>query len=430
MTSGEVAYLFRHAVLREAVYQLQMPADRARLHALAFSIVEGLAGGRPPAVRLEDETFGRYRAHTTDPWAAELADHARRAVLEGDHGAFRDLHRLYTARAADFAEETFQDPRAEDLWKDYADASSGTGRGEALRRAADVARRRGRLGVAEDLLRRALEEFRAAGEERLAALATAQLAGIDRQRGRVEESERGYRAALETARSLGDRPVEALALTNLALLLQNTDRAREACRMSCVAIRLHRGLRDARAEGHSFGNLSGALRRLGRTTWAERAARRSVVLARAVHHRREEGQALVMHSTALLFRRRLDEADAALRSALAIHREVGNRPGEGVARGIQAAILFERGDAAGALAELDAAIAIHREVGNFRIEGQDLCNRAIALALLGRGAESGESWSAGSAILRAFRSESLLARLAADLRDACTRAGIPPPGGA
>ncbi len=29
MTSAETAYLFRHALLRDAAYQLQMPGDRA-----------------------------------------------------------------------------------------------------------------------------------------------------------------------------------------------------------------------------------------------------------------------------------------------------------------------------------------------------------------------------------------------------------------
>ncbi|KAF0240274.1 MAG: hypothetical protein FD180_4996, partial [Planctomycetota bacterium] len=45
---AERAYLFRHALLRDAAYQLQLPGDRARLHGLAFEAIEALAGGRPP----------------------------------------------------------------------------------------------------------------------------------------------------------------------------------------------------------------------------------------------------------------------------------------------------------------------------------------------------------------------------------------------
>ena len=41
---AELAYLFRHALMRDAAYHLQMPADRARLHGLAFAPIEAVAG--------------------------------------------------------------------------------------------------------------------------------------------------------------------------------------------------------------------------------------------------------------------------------------------------------------------------------------------------------------------------------------------------
>ena len=37
---AETAYLFRHALLRDAAYQLQLPGERARLHALALASIE------------------------------------------------------------------------------------------------------------------------------------------------------------------------------------------------------------------------------------------------------------------------------------------------------------------------------------------------------------------------------------------------------
>ena len=57
--SAEVDYLFRHAVLRDAAYQLQLPIERARLHAAAFA---ALAAATPAA---------------PGPMAEDLADHAR-----------------------------------------------------------------------------------------------------------------------------------------------------------------------------------------------------------------------------------------------------------------------------------------------------------------------------------------------------------------
>jgi hypothetical protein len=46
--SAESAYLFRHALLRDGSYQLQLPGERARLHAFAFEVIEASLGGRPP----------------------------------------------------------------------------------------------------------------------------------------------------------------------------------------------------------------------------------------------------------------------------------------------------------------------------------------------------------------------------------------------
>ncbi|NUN49609.1 MAG: hypothetical protein HUU15_12345, partial [Candidatus Brocadiae bacterium] len=46
--TAESAYLFRHALLRDAGYQLQLPGGRARLHGLALEIIETLAGGAAP----------------------------------------------------------------------------------------------------------------------------------------------------------------------------------------------------------------------------------------------------------------------------------------------------------------------------------------------------------------------------------------------
>ena len=61
---AEIAYVFRHALVREAAYELQPPGDRAVLHALVIEIVEAALASDDPLL---------------DAWALELADHARAA---------------------------------------------------------------------------------------------------------------------------------------------------------------------------------------------------------------------------------------------------------------------------------------------------------------------------------------------------------------
>lgn len=64
MPTLEDIYLFRHAVYRDVGYELQMPSERARLHASALEITEQIFAGELHLV------------------AAELADHAHLAQLD------------------------------------------------------------------------------------------------------------------------------------------------------------------------------------------------------------------------------------------------------------------------------------------------------------------------------------------------------------
>lgn len=80
---AETAYLFRHALLREAAYQLQPPAERAALHRLALEIIQAALGDTDAALA---------------PVALELADHARAgaegAAPEACAELVRSEHRL------------------------------------------------------------------------------------------------------------------------------------------------------------------------------------------------------------------------------------------------------------------------------------------------------------------------------------------------
>jgi hypothetical protein len=73
----ETAYLFRHALLRDAAYQLHLPGDRARLHGLALALIEAMCGGpplKPPS--LGTDASPPFAMHATDAFALGLAGHA------------------------------------------------------------------------------------------------------------------------------------------------------------------------------------------------------------------------------------------------------------------------------------------------------------------------------------------------------------------
>ena len=87
---AEAAYLFRHALLRDAAYTLQLPAERGALHRLALELIPAaVAPDALPAL------------------AMELADHARLGITDDQTQAEHDLllareHEYLTVAAAHF----------------------------------------------------------------------------------------------------------------------------------------------------------------------------------------------------------------------------------------------------------------------------------------------------------------------------------------
>jgi tetratricopeptide (TPR) repeat protein len=82
---AEDAYLFRHAVVRDAAYDLQLPSERAVLHGLALDVLEAVPSLNSPANGLE------------------LARHARLAQEGGRVGRYARAERHHLREGGDFA---------------------------------------------------------------------------------------------------------------------------------------------------------------------------------------------------------------------------------------------------------------------------------------------------------------------------------------
>ncbi|NUN48270.1 MAG: tetratricopeptide repeat protein [Candidatus Brocadiae bacterium] len=472
--NAESIYVFRHALLRDAAYQLQLPGDRSRLHALALAAIEEVCGGRPPEPPpLSSPEPAAWVPHPTDAFAEALAQHARLAQScgAGDppstrNASLQNARGIYLRRAARIANREHRHNARLNALQEAASFLRGAEKAQALAYAAESARLAGCMDTAESLLLEALAVSRESGSPRVEGLALTRLALVLEETGRTEPAERRYEEALLIHRKSGDRRSEAVTLGNRAELYRNTGRMDQAERGFEEALAIHRKLRNRGSEGVVIGSLAVLHARTGRFALAERGYRRALEIHREVGNRRSEGRMLGNLSTLLKTGGRLEQAEQTLLQSLVLLREVGDRRAEGIALGNLANIRMDTHRIPEAALGYEQAMAIHRELGDWAnlgivmgnlsllhrnagavvlaesllrqaidldrasrsrpAEGVHLCDLASLLLGSGRHEEARLSWREGAAILRRVRDVRGIERAAAQMRDACARAGVKP----
>lgn len=401
---AEQAYLFRHAVLRDAAYGLQPPSSRADLHKLTLSLLEHLV---PDAGR--------------DAIAAELAWHAHHGQQADDrttrsHGLIRkELD--YELRAARWAEKAYdrdaaiaswlrcaQNPLATPAQKTLAltraaDGHANLGRGReadvlvagAARWAVDDSTRRTLLACRGNLARQA-SRFAEAEQDYTAGLALAsgheaavmlanravtlmhqgRLAEAEQDflaadkitaagpsalqdhailvfhSGRREESLRMFRDAGELAQSSGDPRIAATILANMASVLFNLGQSAQAQAPLRQALALQRQIGDLRGEASTLSVLGAIETVAGNYQQAVRWSVRSVELNREVANL--PILAITLRNLAALYvvTGDLENADRVLAESRVLEAQAGNTIGQGLCLVVAGMLAHGRRDYAGA----------------------------------------------------------------------------------
>lgn len=421
---AELTFLFRHAVLRDAAYQLQLPGDRARLHRLAFELIEAKCGGRPPAgAPLAYGTRESWVPHASDPFALELATHAALAD-PAPRGALHDAERLYLHRGAQLAERAYRLDAARAAWLRLAGLSSGAERAQAVGKAGHAASLAGRHTVAEPLYSQALGEFRALGDAHSVGRVLASLSLLFKETGRVADSGRAAAEACDIFRACGDRRLEGILLGHQGELLRIAGKPQEAEELLTEALDRHREFGLRAEEAATMAVIAGIRSAQGRREEAERLVQAALAIHREVGDRRSEANTLDMTARICMEAGRVEESVANFRAALELHRASGNRRAEALAL----SALADVGAAAGRAGEAEAlyrqAIEIAREIGNRRSAGASLCGLATLCVQRGRLLDARDAWVEGHALLRSTGDGVLADRHAAAMRKACAAAGI------
>lgn len=408
---AETAYLFRHALVREAAYELQPPTERGSLHRLALDVLEDLV---PDAQR--------------DPIAEEFADHAALATVTRNASGRRpslaladlkeqdaDLRRKelrYLTRAVRFHHDNYNLERTLALASrvEAHPLSDSMLRLKAKHTRAKMLKSSGRLSESAALYKecvhhaeelksehetvtmrleladayRMLSQLDAAEDELLqvqdlpAAQANPSLKGsllrklgmlLD-TRGDVGRAEAAFREALQLALEHGAQDAIASSHGNLGLSLANRGSNEEALEHLRQAIEVCERSGNTWYLGASNTNMGMLLNQAGRPEQAESYLRRALAIHATTGNARGRTIACYNLANTMLDLQRLDEAEKLFREVMTVAVEVGDASIYAQAQSSVGFIIYRRGDKAAGLAMIQQALDGHRRTGNRRSEGR------------------------------------------------------------
>jgi DNA-binding CsgD family transcriptional regulator/tetratricopeptide (TPR) repeat protein len=349
--TGGDAFVFRHALTRDAIYGHLLLARRRDLHLQVATVLErlnqGAAGGQRGAAG--DGDLG-YHFHAAQHW-----DHAL----------------TYASRAGDAARQLHATSEALIHYQRALDAARALGSprtAELERRCGQCLSLLGGFDAARQHLEAALQAARRDRDSALEQGALFDLARLYASRD-YRQGQRYAEEALALARQMQDRRLEALALNRLGNMHTNLLRMGEARALHEDALERFRELKDPWGIADCL-DLIGMARFLG----GERAeARASFAQAAAAFAELDDTERVASSLTSsALFLSVFDgpcSADAgpsACRSdaveGLRLSRALGWRAGESYALVAAASLDLAEGNYGDALRNADAALAIAREI--------------------------------------------------------------------
>ncbi len=353
--TAEEAYLFAHATLREAAYQLWLPSDRARLHAFALEILEAL-----PAAEFER-------------LSPELAEHAHWAQQGVD--AQRDAKVLATLRGKELAHlkrakvqanSKYQRQRVIHFCRRILEIKGieKLDKAESEQQLAQELLDTGKLDGAHEHYTRLKELGQALGRGSFVSTALVGIARIAGMRSRKTEAEQCLKEAFDVARAAGDVAQQCVALNWMGGLLEDTGRAHQ-----CESI-FRKSIEIARAGGvrqsylSALGTLANHYRHIGRLEESAKAMREVLAGFEEIGNPRDISVSLNNMARTLMLLGRLDEADAAFSRALELLAPAGQVFSVAFSLGNVADIWLQRGKIAQARDALHRAIAICDETAS------------------------------------------------------------------
>lgn len=369
--SAEIVYLFRHAVVRDAAYELQPPGERAQLHAFVLSVLESVLDD--PAAR--------------EPWAYDLAEHARLAQLgrEGVPAEFGEKQFQYLVQAAGFAKKTYNSDQGIEVNRAIAEhpRAEPQQRARAQEDAASYLMKIGRLDEARELVVSCVAEAEACGANAVMIDASSTLGVIHLDQGRFDEGFAVISRAVEVGEQDGTPELLAKAYGALARFYDASDQIEKAEEVYNKVVELGRNHNMHATEGVALVNLGGLLQESGRSAEARSVLLRAVELLTAPSNLRARAVALGNLGWVQQNNREADAAEKTLLSAVEVATRTGSRYDLAVILGNLANVYLDQERSELALRTYRRALELHLELGTKRHEG--IVRGDLGFALEGQG---------------------------------------------
>ena len=365
MPSAEDAYEFRHAVTRDAAYQMLLPSERDDLHR--------------HVVRHLHESLAEAERSTM---AAEVLSHID-AV--DDIAEFDGLELDYLRRAATHARTNYDSTAAAGYLRRViahllADVQT---RIEAAKQLGATLLAVGQTEEAAGALGTALEEAREDAPQQIGSL-QAGLAGVYMESGRSAEAGELFERAVEACRTNGDEVDLGRALTNRAVLYRHIGKDVDHEALLKEALVVHRRVGNRSSEGLTLMALGGVYRTAEDNDRAEEHYHQALALFRELGDRPLEAQCLGNLANVFLVCKRFDEASNAYVRALRVMRELGRPRSEAILLGNYGQLLESAGRIGSSLAARARAVHLLESMNDLMLLPPFRAMYAGTLALVGR----------------------------------------------
>ncbi len=229
---------------------------------------------------------------------------------------------------------------------------------------------------ARDHLTQALDISQRIGDEMETAHALHGLGTIFAFQSNYDLALQNYREALLLYRKTGNRRGEAHVLNNLGTVAADQGNLAEEKTYYELSLRIRKEIGDRSGEADTLNNLGLTARILGDYEQAREYYHQALEIYYEVQDRFGEQTVLHNLSEAFYYLKMYPEALASYRQALYIAREIGDRDGEALTLHHIGHILRDTGQLDQAEAHYFQALSLHRELGRLQYEPEELAGLA------------------------------------------------------